>query len=68
MTNMVLVLHLTHLVAYTVTDLCRTDYSWRTGIHHHLRLLNFCGEILGGRAMAEAGSLSHMLIVSHMVS
>jgi len=58
-----------HCKSSTVTSVCQTDYPWHywIGIHHHLHQLDFCGEMLGGRSIAKAGSSSHTLVVSHIL-
>ena len=55
--------------SYAVTSVCQMDYSWHccTGNHHCLCLLNFCGEMLGGRSIALTSSPFHRLVVSQMI-
>ena len=39
-----------------------------TGIHHHVHLLDFCGELLGGHSIEfRMHSSSHALVIWHMI-
>ena len=53
--------------SYAVNSVRRSNYSWHccTGIDHHLRLLNFWGEMPGGPSITLVGSSSLTSVVLH---